>query len=82
MPRIGLRWIRGILLGLIVCFSSFVSCRPLPAPNTVEVEASVHCTAPVDKCIAVTRAFLDEHFRLFEQNIKLKQALKSCQGRP
>jgi len=34
------------------------------------------------KCIAVTRAFVDEHAQLFDQNIRLKQALKQCQQRP
>ena len=82
MRRIGLRLTNATLLLLILSFSGFVSCRTPSAPSTVEVEASVNCRGPADKCIAVTRAFLDEHLRLFEQNIRLRQALKICQDQP
>ena len=82
MRAIALRWTSAISLLLIVSFSSIASCRSLPPPNTVEVEASVNCKGPADKCIAVTRSFVDEHARLFDQVVRLKAALKICQGRP
>ena len=48
-------------------------------PSTVEVVASVNCKA---KCIAVTRAFVDEHGDLFSENIRLKAALEHCNKTP
>ena len=70
IKAIGLLW--------ICSFSSFVSCATPPA-KTVEVTASVNC----DKdCIAVTQQFVLEHAILFDQVIRLKMALKACQGHP
>ena len=76
----GLRsaWIKAIGLLLICSFSSFVSCATPPA-KTVEVAASVNCK---QDCIAVTKQFVLEHAILFEQVIRLKAALKSCQANP
>ena len=82
MTALSGRSISVITLLLICCFSSFVSCRTTPAPNTVEVEASANCHLPGDQCIAVTRAFVMEHAILFEQTIRLKAALKVCQQSP
>ena len=55
---------------LTLCLSSIVSCRAAPAPKTVEI------TTTVKGC---TDALVMEHAELFQENIKLKQALKICQ---
>ena len=81
MRPTALRWISAISLLLIFSISSIVSCRTPSAPNPVEVDASVNCRRPADKCIAVSRAFVDEHARLFDQVIRLKAALKICEKR-
>ena len=43
--------------------------------KTVEVVASVNCKT---NCVAVTRAFVEEHFDLMAENIKLTAAWKVC----
>ena len=55
-----------------------MSCQTPPA-KTVEVVASVNCQ---HECVAVTKQFVLEHAVLFEQTIRLKAALKACQGNP
>ena len=65
-------------LVLIFCSSAFVSCQTPPA-KTIEVVASVNCQ---HECVAVTQQFVLEHAVLFEQVIRLKAALKACQGHP
>ena len=52
---------------LIFFFSGIVSCHPPPAPSTVEVPASSK---------GCQRAFVEEHDSLFQENIRLKAALK------
>jgi hypothetical protein len=49
-----------------------------PRPNTVEVVASVNCQ---HKCIAVSRAFVEEHARWGEALIIAEADLRICRNR-
>jgi len=62
---------------LMLCLLSSASCRPTSALKSIEVPASVNCHGSA--CIAVTRAFVDEHAAILVENIRLKAALKACQ---
>jgi hypothetical protein len=53
---------------------------PAPEVKTVEVQASIQCKEG-DRCFSVTKEFLLEHGRLFDENIRMKAALKICNDR-
>jgi hypothetical protein len=63
-----------ITLLLICCLSSYAGCRQTEV-KTVEVIASVNCTKD---CIAVTRAFVEEHAAVMTENVRLKAELTAC----
>lgn len=51
------------------------SCQPQPV-KTVEVPATVNCVEVQGmRCFSVTGAFIEEHERLFIENIRLKARL-------
>lgn len=55
------------------CLMSIASCQSKPKPTTVEVIAtSKGCGS----------GFIEEHSRLFAENIRLKQELKVLQHKP
>lgn len=66
------QWTRVMILPLICCLSSIVSCQSVPVHNTKEVKASVK---------GCSRAFVKEHSDLFAENLRLKQALEICQAK-
>ncbi len=61
---------------LIWCLLNFAACAPKPI-KTVEVVATANCSGP--DCIGVSRRFIEEHFELFAETIRLKASLSSCQ---
>ena len=79
MQALKWRWTKATILVSMLCLFSTVSCHKAPAPSTLEVSASANCN---QDCVAVTKQFVLEHALLFDQNIKLKAALKACQGQP
>jgi hypothetical protein len=56
---------------LMCCLISIVSCTT-PSPKTVETKATAK---------GCSDAFITEHNDLFAENIRLKAALKICQGK-
>ena len=69
-----LKTMTGMLL--ILCLMSTVSCALKPVPRPAS-GATVRCAADED-CVSVSKAFVREHGELFDENIRLKAALKLC----
>ena len=72
MQESKLRWTKAILMLSMLCLLNIASCQPVPV-KTVEVQATSK---------GCSRAFVEEHDSLFAENIRLKAALKACQGKP
>ena len=66
---LGLLWI-GLWLSIVGCPS-----KPVPKPDPPS-GATTQCL--ID-CASVSKSFLREHGQLFDENIRLKAALKLCQ---
>ena len=67
-------------LGLTFCLLSIVSCSTKLDPNLVIGESSVMCVpSQTTKCVYVSKGFLKEHAKLFDELIRTKSALKMCQ---
>lgn len=72
-------WIIGRWTRLILFTLSIGACQPVEV-KTVEVPATIQCKEG-DRCFSVTKEFLLEHGRLFDENIRLKSALNICQNK-
>ena len=57
---------------LMLVLLSFASCHKTQVPKTVETKATSKGCSP---------AFVSEHESLFQENIRLKAALKACQAK-
>lgn len=63
---------------LIAYFVSTGACTKKPPVEILDGSKSVMC---VERCIAVTPGFVQEHAALFEEAIKLRHALKECRDK-
>lgn len=62
-------------LGAIFCLLTIVSCDSKLVPNVPLGEMTLQCTKD---CVSVSKAFIKEHAELFDEDIKLRAALKMC----
>jgi len=64
---------------LIFCLLSIVSCASKRDPNLAIGAATLQCQV---ECVSVSKAFVKEHAELFDEDIKLRAALKLCNEKP
>jgi hypothetical protein len=69
-------WQKMTGLAVMLCLLSTVSCSTKLDPNLVIGESSLRCDLD---CVVVTKGFIKEHAKMFDQLIRTKAALKMCQ---
>lgn len=60
----------------MLCLGSIVSCSSKLGLNVPASDATVQCKTD---CVSVSKAFVKEHANLFDELIRTKAALKTCQ---
>ena len=66
------------MMCLIASLPSFAACVK-PPPEPIKTDDSVQCK---QDCVTVSKGFVLQRMALEEQVIRLRAALRSCQGRP